>query len=115
MPLLGHSPQSGLNPDLRLANRSRALFLDHIVDDLIERGTRAIANEFLELVDARHATLHILETEAIDFVIGLLDDLGGRASAFLDTLGKAVNGDFLVIADVEDLTNRIGRVEQTGQ
>ena len=66
--------------------------------------------DLFQLAHVGHAPLHVLEAKAVDFSIGLLDDLRSGAGPLLDTLGQAVDRHFLVIADVEHLTNCIGEL-----
>src|SRR5882762_4770568 len=86
------------------------------VNDLIQRSTGTEASKGIELIDGGHAAHHVLKAGFVGLVVGHILNGGGAAGALLHSLRQFLDGDFLGVADVDDLadgTLQIHKADQT--
>src|SRR2546430_5079224 len=60
----------------------------------------------MELFDGGHATHHVLEAGFVGPVVGYILNGRGTAGALFHSVCQCLDGDFLGVADVDDLANR---------
>ena len=80
--------------------------VSHIVNDVSERKFRSPAQYFLDFADIRDAPLHIFKTRAIGTLIWGFGDRTLGAQGLNDLESQLFDGDLMVIADVEGLSDR---------
>src|SRR5712692_1461139 len=85
------------------------------VDDLIQRSMGAEAGEGVELIDGGHAAHHVLEARFVGLVVRHVLNGRGAAGAVLDSQRQSFDGDFLGVADVDDLADGALQVHETDE
>src|SRR5882762_2413064 len=85
------------------------------VNDLIQRSTGTEASKGIELIDGGHAAHHVLKAGFVGLVVRHVLNGGGAAGAFLHSLCQCLNGDFLGVADVDDLADGMLQIHKADQ
>src|SRR5882762_14250 len=86
------------------------------VNNLIQRSKGTEASKGIELIDGGHAAHHVLKAGFVGLVVGHILNGGGAAGALLHSLRQSLDGDFLGVADIDDLadgTLQIHKADQT--
>src|SRR5512138_2787346 len=89
-----------------------AKVLDHAPERLVELDGRLVSDQVVDARDVWHAARHVFETGLVRLLVRDLDDRRAAAGHLLDLLGELRNRDLSTVADIEDLTDRAGFVDQ---
>ena len=79
---------------------------------LVELDGRLVPDERADARDVRDAARHVLEAGLVRLIVRDRHDLGRAAGHRLDLGGEVPDRDLVAVADVEDLADRAGLVDQ---
>src|SRR3954470_15152815 len=99
----------------RLSGDGRSPRRDHVREDSVEVVLGSPPDSRPDLLGRRNPVEHVLDSLAVDAVVGDEDLLRGRARGGEDTVGQRADGDPLGRADVEDLAADGALVHQAFQ
>src|SRR6266513_439953 len=85
------------------------------VNDLIQRSAGTEASKGMELFDGGHAAHHVLKAGFVGLVVGHILNGRSTAGALLHFLGQCLDGNFLGVADVDDLADGALRVHEADE
>src|SRR6266568_3008824 len=80
--------------------------------DFVELDLRLVADQRADPGDVRYAARHVFEAGFVRLVVRDCHDRGRTARHLLDAAGEIADGDLLAVADVEDLADGPGLVDQ---
>ena len=74
-------------------------------ENLVESDLRFVPDQVADLRQVRHAARHVLEPGLVGLIVRNLHDLGSPAGEVANPFSQLEDRDFLIVADVEDLTD----------